>query len=66
MPAGVPSTQFPKEERHDVKETFANSLSQCFFDGQTLRLEFARSAWTRRNRHPPSPSASGTWSRESC
>ena len=39
MPAGVPSTQFPKEERHDVKETFANSLSQCFFDGQTLRLE---------------------------
>ena len=39
MPAGVPSTQFPKEERHDVKETFADSLSQCFFDGQTLRLE---------------------------
>ena len=33
------STHFPKEERHDIKETFADSLSQCFFDGQTLRLE---------------------------
>jgi hypothetical protein len=39
MPAGVPSTQFPKEERHDIRETFADSLSQCLFDGQTLRLE---------------------------
>ena len=39
MPFGVPSTQFPKEERHDIRETFADSLSQCVFDGQTLRLE---------------------------
>jgi hypothetical protein len=39
MPFGVPSTQFPKEERHDIRETFADSVSQCVFDGQTLRLE---------------------------
>lgn len=39
MPFGVPSMQFPKEERHDIRETFADSLSQCVFDGQTLRLE---------------------------
>ena len=45
MPFGVPSTQFPKEERHDIRETFTNSLSQCFFDGQALRLEFSRPAW---------------------
>ena len=38
-PAGMPSTQFPKEERHDIWETFADSLSQCLFDGHTLRLE---------------------------
>src|SRR5262245_29472942 len=35
----MPSTQFPKEERHDINETFADSLGHCFFDGQTLRLE---------------------------
>src|SRR5262245_16081838 len=39
MPAGMPSTQFPKEERHDIRETFADALSQCLFDGNTLRLE---------------------------
>ena len=26
MPFGVPSTQFPKEERHDIRETFADSF----------------------------------------
>ena len=52
MPAGEPSTQFPKEERHDIKETFADSLGQCFFDGQTLRLELCS---TRLDEAKPSP-----------
>ena len=67
MPAGVPSTQFPKDERHDVKETFADSLSQCFFDGQTLRLElYSIRLDEARPARPPSRPASGTWWRESC
>jgi hypothetical protein len=52
MPAGEPSTQFPKEERHDIKETFADSLGQCFFDGQTLRLELCS---TRLGEAKPPP-----------
>ena len=52
MPFGVPSTQFPKEERHDIRETFANSLSQCVFDGQTLRLELCS---TRLDEAKPPP-----------
>ena len=52
MPFGVPSTQFPKEERHDISETFADSLSQCVFDGQTLRLELCS---TRLDEAKPPP-----------
>ena len=52
MPFGVPSTQFPKEERHDIRETFADSLSQCVFDGQTLRLELCS---TRLDEAKPPP-----------
>jgi hypothetical protein len=52
MPFGVPSTQFPKEERHDIRETFADSLSQCLFDGQALRLEFCS---TRLDETKPPP-----------
>ena len=52
MPFGVPSTQFPKEERHDIRETFADSLSQCVFDGQTLRLELCS---TRLDEAKPLP-----------
>jgi hypothetical protein len=52
MPAEVPSTQFPKEERHDIKETFADSLGQCFFDGQTFRLELCS---TRLDEAKPPP-----------
>jgi hypothetical protein len=52
MPFGVPSTQFPKEERHDIRETFADSLSQCLFDGQTLRLELCS---TRLDEAKPAP-----------
>jgi hypothetical protein len=48
----TPSTQFPKEERHDIKETFADSLGQCFFDGQTLRLELCS---TRLDEAKPPP-----------
>ena len=48
----TPSTQFPKEERHDVKETFADSLGHCFFDGQTLRLELCS---TRLDEAKPPP-----------
>src|SRR5262245_17170774 len=48
----MPSTQFPKEERHDIKETFADSLGQCFFDGQTLRLELCS---TRLDEAKPPP-----------
>ena len=52
MPFGVPSMQFPKEERHDIRETFADSLSQCVFDGQTLRLELCS---TRLDEAKPPP-----------
>jgi hypothetical protein len=52
MPFGVPSTQFPREERHDIRETFADSLSQCVFDGQTLRLELCS---TRLDEAKPPP-----------
>jgi hypothetical protein len=52
MPFGVPSTQFPKEERHDIRETFADSLSQWVFDGQTLRLELCS---TRLDEAKPPP-----------
>ena len=52
MPFGMPSTQFPKEERHDIRETFADSLSQCVFDGQTLRLELCS---TRLDEAKPPP-----------
>ena len=48
----TPSTQFPKEERHDIEETFADSLGQCFFDGQTLRLELCS---TRLDEAKPPP-----------
>jgi hypothetical protein len=44
--------QFPKEERHDIRETFADSLSQCVFDGQTLRLELCS---TRLDEAKPPP-----------
>ena len=52
MPAEEPSRQFPKEERHDIKETFADSLGQCFLDGQTLRLELCS---TRLDEAKPPP-----------
>ena len=52
MPFGIPSTQFPKEEGHDIRETFADSLSQCLFDGQALRLEFCS---TRLDETKPPP-----------
>ena len=55
MPFGVPSTQFPKEERHDIRETFADSLSQCVFDGQTLRLELCSTRLDEANPPPAKP-----------
>jgi hypothetical protein len=55
MPAGEPSTQFPKEERHDIKETFADSLGQCFFDGQTLRLELCSTRLDEAKSPPDKP-----------
>jgi hypothetical protein len=48
MPFGV----LPKEDRHDIRETFADSLSQCVFDGQTLRLELSS---TRLDEAKPPP-----------
>jgi len=48
----MPSTQFPKDERHDINETFADSLGHCFFDGQTLRLELCS---TRLDEAKPPP-----------
>ena len=55
MPFGVPSTLFPKEERHDIRETFADSLSQCVFDGQTLRLELCSTRLDEANPPPAKP-----------
>jgi hypothetical protein len=55
MPFGVPSTQFPKEERHDIRETFADSLSQCVFDGQTLRLELCSTRLDEAKSSPAKP-----------
>jgi hypothetical protein len=40
MPFGLQAGQLPKEERHEIAETFADSLGQATFDGQTMRLEF--------------------------
>jgi hypothetical protein len=40
MPYGLQAATLPKEERHDIAETFADSLGQATFDGQTMRLEF--------------------------
>lgn len=40
MPFGLQASTLPKEERHEIDETFADSLGQATFDGQTMRIEF--------------------------
>jgi hypothetical protein len=32
---------FPINPHHEIKETFVDTLGNLFFDGQTLRLDFA-------------------------
>ena len=46
---------FPKEEQHDIKETFADSLGQCFFDGQTLQLELCSTRLDEAKAPPAKP-----------
>jgi len=46
MPFGIQASTLPKEERHEIAETFADSLGQATFDGQTMRLEFCATRMT--------------------
>jgi hypothetical protein len=40
-PSGAAAPTYRYVERPDVAETFADSITAVFFDGQSLRLEFA-------------------------
>jgi len=57
MTAGIPSSNFPKEDRHEIYETFSDSLGQVTFDGQTLRIEFCavRMDEVKRTSQPTGP-----------
>ena len=62
----TPSTQFPKEERHDIEETFANSSGQCFFDGQTLQLELCSTRLDEAKPPPAKTNRQATCRRANC
>jgi hypothetical protein len=53
MPLGLQAAQLPKEDRHEIGETFADSLGQATFDGQSMRIELCV---TRQDEpKPPAP-----------
>ena len=39
-PKTVRQPKLRYQERHDIAETFADSIRSCVFDGQLLRIEF--------------------------
>jgi len=62
----MPSTQFPKEERHVIRETFADPWASVFSMVRHSESNFVQPAWTRRNLRPPNQPATDMSSRESC